>query len=139
MAERALPDPKITFVWNSVVDEIHGETQVEALTLRDTATGSPRQIPADGLFIAIGHEPRSDIVKGQVDLDDEAYVRTGGVRGPTCRAYSPPAISSTTPTGRRSRPRAPAARPPWTPSATSPLARPGGAHPGAAARLCHGA
>lgn len=76
MAERALADPKISFAWNSVVEEIHGESRVEALTLRDTAAGSLRRIPADGLFIAIGHQPRSDLVKGQVDLDDEGYVLT---------------------------------------------------------------
>jgi len=76
MAERAEANPKITFAWNSAVESIHGEKQVESLTLRDLVTGQTRELPAGGLFIAIGHEPRSELVKGQVDLDDEGYVLT---------------------------------------------------------------
>jgi len=74
MAERAEANPKISFAWNSEVAEIHGEQTVSGLTLRDTRTGEQREIEATGLFIAIGHDPRSELIKGQIDLDDEGYV-----------------------------------------------------------------
>jgi len=76
MAERAFADPKLDIEWNSVVETINGEDRVESVTLKDTVTGETRELPATGLFIAIGHDPRSEIVKGQVDLDDEGYVLT---------------------------------------------------------------
>ena len=76
MAERAEANPKISWAWNSEVTDIAGENAVSAITLRDTVTGEERQLPVGGLFIAIGHEPRSELVKGQVDLDDEGYVLT---------------------------------------------------------------
>jgi len=78
MADRALNDPKIEFAWNSEVAGIGGENKVEALTLRDTVTGEERELPATGLFVAIGHEPRTDLVKGQIDLDDEGYIQVVG-------------------------------------------------------------
>jgi thioredoxin reductase (NADPH) len=74
MQDRALADPKIEFAWNSEVAEIHGEDKLTGLTLRDTVTGETRELPATGLFIAIGHDPRSELLTGQVDLDDEGYV-----------------------------------------------------------------
>lgn len=76
MAERAKENPKIHFAWNSEVAEIHGDAKVSGLTLRDTVTGDTRQLDATGLFIAIGHDPRSEIVKGQIELDEEGYVLT---------------------------------------------------------------
>jgi len=76
MAERAEANPKISWAWNSEVADIAGENAVSAITLRDTVTGEERELPVGGLFIAIGHEPRSELVKGQVDLDDEGYVLT---------------------------------------------------------------
>ena len=76
MAERAEANPKISWAWNSEVADIAGENAVSAITLRDTVTGDERELPIGGLFIAIGHEPRSELVKGQVDLDDEGYVLT---------------------------------------------------------------
>jgi thioredoxin reductase (NADPH) len=78
MAERADANPKIKWVWNSAVTEIHGEGKVTGLTLRDTITGELSEIEATGLFIAVGHEPRSDLVKGQVELDDDGYILTDG-------------------------------------------------------------
>jgi thioredoxin reductase (NADPH) len=74
MQDRALADPKIEFAWNSEVAAIHGEDKLTGLTLRDTVTGDTRELPATGLFIAIGHDPRSELLTGQVDLDDEGYV-----------------------------------------------------------------
>ena len=74
MQERAFADPKIEILWNSAVDEINGEDRLESLTLRDTVTGAKRALDATGLFIAVGHDPRSELLVGQVDLDDDGYV-----------------------------------------------------------------
>jgi thioredoxin reductase (NADPH) len=74
MQERAEKDPKISFAWNSEVTEIHGEGSLEGVTLRDTVTGVSRRLDVTGLFVAIGHDPRSDLVKGQLDLDEDGYV-----------------------------------------------------------------
>lgn len=78
MAERAQSNPKIKWEFNSEVAEIHGDTKVSALTLRDTVTGDTREIAATGLFIAIGHDPRSELVRGQINLDDEGYIEVEG-------------------------------------------------------------
>lgn len=74
MQERAFANKKIELAWNSAVAEIHGEDKLTGVTLRDTTTGELRQLDATGLFVAIGHDPRSELLKGQVDLDDEGYV-----------------------------------------------------------------
>jgi thioredoxin reductase (NADPH) len=78
MAARAFKNPKIKFAWNSVVTGIHGEKTLTSITLKDTVTGAERELPVSGLFIAIGHDPRSDLVKGQVHLDADGYVITDG-------------------------------------------------------------
>ncbi len=74
MQDRALANDKIEVAWNSEVAELHGEGQLSSVTLRDTVTGATRELDATGLFIAIGHDPRSELLTGQVDLDDEGYV-----------------------------------------------------------------
>jgi thioredoxin reductase (NADPH) len=74
MQERAFADPKIDFAWNSAVEEIHGEDKLTGLTLTDTRNGETRHLDATGLFIAIGHDPRSELLGGQVDLDENGYV-----------------------------------------------------------------
>lgn len=74
MQERAFADPKIEIAWNSRVTGIHGEDKLTGVTLEDTVTGETRELDATGLFIAIGHDPRSELLTGQVDLDDEGYV-----------------------------------------------------------------
>ena len=76
MVARAENDPKVEFAWNSVVESINGENSVESLTLRDTVTGETRELPVQGVFVAIGHDPRSALVTGQVDLDNAGYVLT---------------------------------------------------------------
>ncbi|WP_344327923.1 thioredoxin-disulfide reductase [Aeromicrobium halocynthiae] len=76
MQDRAFANDKLDIAWNSEVAEIIGEHQLEALTLRDTVTGETRRMDATGLFIAIGHDPRSELLTGQVDLDDDGYVLT---------------------------------------------------------------
>jgi thioredoxin reductase (NADPH) len=78
MAERAEANSKISFVWNSEVAEIHGDTKVTGLRLRDRVTGETRHIDATGLFIAVGHDPRTELVTGQVNLDTDGYILTEG-------------------------------------------------------------
>ena len=74
MAERAENDPKLHFAWNSTVEDVLGDAKVSGLVLKDTVTGASRELPVTGLFVAIGHDPRSELVKGQIDLDAEGYV-----------------------------------------------------------------
>jgi thioredoxin reductase (NADPH) len=78
MADRAFANDKIQFAWNSAVSAIHGEEKLTGVTLRDTVTGVERELPITGLFVAIGHDPRNELVKGVVALDDEGYVLTEG-------------------------------------------------------------
>ena len=77
MAERAQANPKIEFLWNSEVVDVLGEDKVNALAIRNTVSGELSTLAATGLFVAIGHDPRSELVKGQVSLDDEGYVKVG--------------------------------------------------------------
>ena len=86
MAERAHANPKIRFAWNSAVDAIHGEAKLSGVTLRDTVTGETSELPVTGLFVAIGHDPRNELVKGVVELDAEGYVL---VEGRTTRTNVP--------------------------------------------------
>lgn len=74
MQERAFADPKLEILWNSEVAAINGADNLESVVLRDTTNGEERQLDVTGLFIAIGHDPRSELLAGQVDLDDEGYV-----------------------------------------------------------------
>ena len=74
MQERALANEKIHVAWNSEVVAIHGEAKLSGITLRDTENGTERELPVTGLFIAIGHDPRSELLPGKVDLDPEGYV-----------------------------------------------------------------
>ena len=74
MQERAFNDPKLEIIWNSEIAEINGDERLESVTLRDTVTGETRPLEVTGLFIAIGHDPRSELLTGQVDLDDNGYV-----------------------------------------------------------------
>ena len=78
MADRATNDPKIDFAWNSEIVAIHGTAKVTGVTLRDTVTGETREHPATGVFVAIGHVPRTDLVVGQVDLDENGYIEVVG-------------------------------------------------------------
>lgn len=85
MQERALANPKMKFAWNSTVTDVKGDAKVSAIELTDTATGATRDLPVTGLFIAIGHDPRSELVKGEVDLDDAGYVLVQGRSTETSR------------------------------------------------------
>ncbi len=75
MAERVLADSKIEIAWNSEVAQILGDDRVAGLWLRDTLTGAERTLDVTGVFVAIGHDPRSELVTGQVDTDPDGYVR----------------------------------------------------------------
>ncbi|WP_409484179.1 thioredoxin-disulfide reductase [Arsenicicoccus dermatophilus] len=78
MAERAHANDKLDFAWNSQVVAINGENKVESVTLRDTVTGAERELETAAVFVAIGHDPRNELVRGIVDLDDEGYVLVQG-------------------------------------------------------------
>ncbi|HZL81825.1 MAG TPA: thioredoxin-disulfide reductase [Demequina sp.] len=78
MADRAKADPKIEFAWNSAVTGLEGEAKLSAVQLTDMITGEVRTVPATGLFVAIGHDPRSELVKGVVELDAAGYVNVDG-------------------------------------------------------------
>jgi thioredoxin reductase (NADPH) len=78
MAERAQANPKIEFVWNTEVIDVLGEEKVSGLKLRNLVDGTESERAFTGLFVAIGHDPRSELVKGKVDLDPEGYVKVDG-------------------------------------------------------------
>jgi thioredoxin reductase (NADPH) len=78
MADRAQANPKIEFVWNTEVIDVLGENSMNALKLKNLVTGEISERAFDGLFVAIGHVPRSELVVGQVDLDGEGYVKVEG-------------------------------------------------------------
>jgi thioredoxin reductase (NADPH) len=74
MQQRALTHPKIRFEWNSEPVEFTGDKQISGIVVRDTATGEQRTISTQGVFVAIGHDPRSELLTGQIDLDTAGYV-----------------------------------------------------------------
>ncbi|MGB6552464.1 MAG: thioredoxin-disulfide reductase [Candidatus Binataceae bacterium] len=77
MQDRAHKNPKIAFIWDSVVEEIHGEpkTGVSAVTLKNVKTNKTSNFKTDGVFMAIGHKPNTDIFKGQLEMDDLGYLK----------------------------------------------------------------
>ena len=82
MQERARKHPKIRFEWNAEVDEVLGKDFVEGLRLRDVKTGAKRELAVEALFVAIGHKPNTDLVRGQLALDPVGYIEVerGGSR-----------------------------------------------------------
>jgi len=87
MQVRALNNPKIKVEWDSVVEEILGEDgAVNSVRLRNVKTGETKVLAVTGVFVAIGHDPRSELFKGQIELDDEGYVK---VDSPTTRTNIP--------------------------------------------------
>jgi len=74
MADRAKADPKIEFAWNSAVEGLDGADKLAGVRLRNLVTGEESLLPATGLFVAIGHDPRNELIKGVVDLDAAGYV-----------------------------------------------------------------
>ncbi|MCX5398264.1 thioredoxin-disulfide reductase [Streptomyces sp. NBC_00102] len=82
MQDRAFADPKISFAWDSEVAGVNGEQKLSGLTLRNTKTGETSELAVTGLFIAVGHDPRTELFKGQLDLDEEGYLK---VQAPSTR------------------------------------------------------
>jgi thioredoxin reductase (NADPH) len=82
MQDRAFRNPKISFVWNSVVDDILDPSQnrVTAVKLRNVKTGEVTEMPVDGVFIAIGHQPNTEIFRGQIELDSAGYIVADGTK-----------------------------------------------------------
>ena len=78
MQQRAFDDPKIEILWNKQVKDIHGEAKVESLTLEDTVTGETSELDITGLFVAIGSDPRVDLVKDQLDLTVDGTIAVDG-------------------------------------------------------------
>jgi len=81
MQQRAMDNPRISFVWNAVVEEIVGDNKVTGARLRDAVTGEVTERRCDAVFVAIGHQPNTDLFAGQLDLDAKGYiVSTDGTR-----------------------------------------------------------
>ena len=78
MAARAHANDKIRFAWNSTVAAIHGQDKVTGVTLTDTITGAQSELPVTGVFVAIGHDPRNELIQGVIDLDEAGYVVCDG-------------------------------------------------------------
>ena len=78
MQQRAFDNPKIEFVWNSAIAELKGDVKLEGVVLEDTVTGAKSDLALDGLFIAIGNDPRVDLVENQVELDDARFIKVDG-------------------------------------------------------------
>jgi thioredoxin reductase (NADPH) len=74
MQDRAFANPKIEFIWNSVVEEVFGDQKVKAVKLHDIVSGASRMLECGGLFIAIGHTPNTEIFKGHLDMDENGYL-----------------------------------------------------------------
>jgi len=83
MADRASADPKIRFTWNTEVVDVRGEDKLSGVVLRDRTSGEVSELDVSGLFVAIGHEPRTDLFRGQVALDEQGYVAVDGRSGRT--------------------------------------------------------
>jgi thioredoxin reductase (NADPH) len=83
MQDRARANPKIEFRWNSTVTEVLGDGKVEGIVTRDVLTGEEETLPVTGLFVAIGHQPNTDLFKGQLTMEDSGYLVTGLGNGTT--------------------------------------------------------
>ncbi len=75
LRNRAMENPKVSFIWNTVVTGVMGKDKVEAVCLKDVKTGEEREFPTDGVFIFIGHTPNSQIFKGQLELNEKGYIK----------------------------------------------------------------
>jgi len=91
MQERAFANPKIKFRWNSEISEILGDTKITGLRLRDTVTGAESELAVCGVFVAIGHDPRSELFTGQLATDSEGYLL---VEQPSTRTAIPGVFAS---------------------------------------------
>jgi thioredoxin reductase (NADPH) len=76
MQDRAFANPKISFLWDTAVEEVLGEKEVEGLTLKNLKTGAASNLKVAGLFVAIGHEPNTQLFQGQIETDANGYIET---------------------------------------------------------------
>ncbi|TMK36777.1 MAG: thioredoxin-disulfide reductase [Actinobacteria bacterium] len=83
MSARALANPKVEVIWNTTVGEVHGDDAVSGVTLNDVRTDESRTFAADGLFVAIGHDPNTALFRGKLALDDEGYITVAEPRTAT--------------------------------------------------------
>jgi len=74
LQNRAMANPKITFIWNTIVTRVNGNESVESINLKNVVTGEESELPVDGIFIFIGHTPNTDLFEGQLELDESGYV-----------------------------------------------------------------
>jgi thioredoxin reductase (NADPH) len=81
LQQRAQENPKIDFVWNATVEEVLGGDRVTGLRLRDTITGESSELPVEGVFVAVGHQPNTALVAGQIALDAAGYIEKQGHDG----------------------------------------------------------
>ena len=86
MAERALAEPKIEFLWNSVIEEITGAEKMTGAVLRDVRDGSTRELAASACFVALGHVPNTELVRGQLELDEQGFLVPAGPGAATALA-----------------------------------------------------
>jgi len=75
LQKRAFENPKINFIWDTVVESINGDDKVESITVKNVQTGKVNEIPFDGVFVFIGHSPNTEVLGGQIELDDHGYVQ----------------------------------------------------------------
>jgi len=82
MQDRALNNPKIEFVWNKTIEDIldGGTGAVNGIRLKDTKTGAQSELACDGVFIAIGHKPNTELFQGQLDMDETGYLKAENTR-----------------------------------------------------------
>lgn len=76
MQDRAMKNEKVSFIWNSVVEDILGHEVVTGVRLKNVVTGKPSEVPCAGVFVAIGHRPNTALFAGQIDMDEKGYIRT---------------------------------------------------------------
>ena len=77
MQERAFANDKIEFIWDTVVNDVLGDKEVDGLVIQNLTTGEERTLPVKGFFVAIGHKPNTDIFGGWLDMDETGYIQTG--------------------------------------------------------------
>jgi len=83
MQDRAMKNEKVAFQWNSRLEEVLGDEVVTGIRVRNTQTNQTEDIPLSGVFVAIGHTPNTSLFQGQIDMDDQGYIRTQPYRATT--------------------------------------------------------
>ena len=76
MQDKVLQNPKVSVIWNSVIEEIKGDKKVGSVIIKDVNTGERKELQVDGVFVAIGHKPNTDIFKGKLEMDAKGYLVT---------------------------------------------------------------